>query len=405
MNFPGVILGFDEVLEKVALGAGRPVDGHAPGVRGKWLNAYSAAGIGTDHESTQLEEAREKLRRGMAVFIREGSTAKNMDALLPLVRPETAHMFAFVSDDRHADELLAEGHMNATLRKAVKKGLDPLLAVAMASTNTARIFGVKETGALTPGKYADFVVFEDLKDFKPLRVWHRGEEVAREGQLLKSISKFDTSSVQDTMRANITDKRAFEVASKSTRVNVIDIVPDQIVTKRLVANLPARNGQLTADPEQDIAKIVVVERHGRGGTIGKGFVRGFGIKSGAFASTVAHDSHNLIVAGMSDDDMLLAAKTLSECGGGWTVVQNGKVLAKLALPVAGLMSDKSAAEITPLLEELHRAAHSIGCKLSSPFMALSFLALPVIPSLKLTDFGLVDVDKFSQIPLEADSAD
>jgi adenine deaminase len=405
MNFPGVILGFDEVLEKVALGEGKPVDGHAPGVRGKWLNAYAAAGIGTDHESTQLEEAREKLRRGMAVFIREGSTAKNLDALLPLVKPENAYMFAFVSDDRHADELLAEGHMNATLRKAVKKGLDPLLAVAMASTNTARIFGVKETGALTPGKYADFVFFEDLKEFKPLRVWHRGEEVAREGELLKNIAKCDSTSVQNTMRAKISDAKMFAVESKSSRVNVINIIPNQIVTERSTATLPEISGSLSADPSQDIAKMVVIERHGRGGTIGKGFVRGFGISSGAFASTVAHDSHNLIVAGMSDEDMLLAAKTLAESGGGWTVVQNGKVLAKLALPVAGLMSDRSAVEITPLLDELHLAARSIGCKLASPFMALSFLALPVIPSLKLTDFGLVDVDKFAQIPLEVESAE
>lgn len=401
MNFPGVILGLDDVLQKVALAEGRPVDGHAPGVRGKWLNAYVAAGIGTDHESTQLEEAREKLRRGMAVFIREGSTAKNLQALLPLVKPEIAHMFAFVSDDRHADELLAEGHMNATLRKAVKQGLDPLLAVAMASSNTARIFGVKETGALTPGRYADFVLFEDLKEFRPLRVWYRGQEVAREGELLSKISKCDTSRVTGTVRLPDLTEKSLEVAVHSKLINVIDIIPDQIVTSRSIAALPTVNGHLTADASQDIAKMVVIERHGRGGTIGKGFVRGFGIASGAFASTVAHDSHNLICAGMSDSDMLIAARALAECGGGWVVVQNGKVLARLALPVAGLMSDKSAQEITPQLDELHRAARSIGCKLSSPFMALSFLALPVIPSLKLTDLGLVDVDAFAQIPLEA----
>ncbi len=401
MNFPGVILGLDDVLQKVALAEGRPVDGHAPGVRGKWLNAYVAAGIGTDHESTQLEEAREKLRRGMAVFIREGSTAKNLQALLPLVKPEIAHMFAFVSDDRHADELLAEGHMNATLRKAVKQGLDPLLAVAMASSNTARIFGVKETGALTPGRYADFVLFEDLKEFRPLRVWYRGQEVAREGELLSKISKCDTSRVTGTVRLPDLTEKSLEVAVHSKLINVIDIIPDQIVTSRSIAALPTVNGHLTADASQDIAKMVVIERHGRGGTIGKGFVRGFGIASGAFASTVAHDSHNLICAGMSDSDMLIAARALAECGGGWVVVQNGKVLAKLALPVAGLMSDKSAQEITPQLDELHRAARSIGCKLSSSFMALSFLALPVIPSLKLTDLGLVDVDAFAQIPLEA----
>ncbi len=398
MNFPGVILGIKEVLEKVALGTNRPIDGHAPGVRGKWLNAYAAAGIGTDHESTQLEEAREKLRRGMAVFIREGSTAKNLDALLPLVKPETAQYFAFVSDDRHADELLAEGHMNATLRKAVKKGLDPILAIAMASTNTAHIFGVTETGALTPGKFADLVLFEDLKEFRPLRVWNRGKEVAREGQLLVDIAKYETKSVSKTVHLPELTTRSFDVR-KDGAVNVIDIIPNQIVTDSSVATLPSIHGCLMPDPEHDIAKMVVIERHGKGGTIGKGFVRGFGIKSGAFGSTVAHDSHNLICAGMSDEDMLLAAQLLGSCGGGWVVVQNGKVLAQLALPVAGLMSDRSAVEIAPDLDELHRAAKSIGCKLSSPFMALSFLALPVIPSLKLTDLGLVDVNKFSLVDL------
>lgn len=402
MNFPGVILGIQEVLEKVAVGEGRPIDGHAPGVRGKWLNAYAAAGIGTDHESTLLEEAREKLRRGMAVFIREGSTAKNLNALLPLVKPETAQHFAFVSDDRHADELLAEGHMNATLRKAVRMGLDPILAISLASTNTARIFGISDTGALTPGKSADFVQFEDLKEFRPLRVWHRGIEVAREGQLLVDIAGYETESVSKTVHLPDLTTKSLEI-KEDCPVKVIDIIPDQIVTGSSVANLLVRNYGLQADPQQDIAKIVVIERHGKGTTIGKGFVRGFGINSGAIASTVAHDSHNLICAGMNDEDMLIAAEKIGALGGGWVVVQNGKVLASLALPVAGLMSDKSAVEITPDLNALHLAALSIGCKLSSPFMALSFLALPVIPSLKLTDLGLVDVEKFSLVNLKADT--
>ncbi|MBK8129888.1 MAG: adenine deaminase [bacterium] len=393
MNFPGVVLGFEDVLKKVELGAGRPVDGHAPGLRGKWLNAYAAAGIGTDHESTQLEEAHEKLRRGMAVFIREGSTAKNMQALLPLVRPETAHMFAFVSDDRHADELLLEGHLNATLRKAVSLGLDPIMAVAMASTNTARIFDVRNTGAITPGRYADLVLFEDLRQFRPLRVWHRGQEVAREGELLASIARYDSKRATGTVHVPSLSHASFAVPGTAP-VHVIDLIPDQIVTRRSTAQLPVVNAELQADVTQDIAKLVVIERHGRGGAIGKGFARGFGLQSGALASTVAHDSHNLICAGMSDDDMLLAARTLAELGGGWVVVNRGQILAQLALPVAGLMSTQSAAEITPALEALHHAARELGCKLSSPFMALSFLALPVIPSLKLTDMGLVDVDAF-----------
>lgn len=398
MNFPGVVLGLDEVLEKIELGTGRPIDGHAPGVRGKWLNAYVAAGVETDHESTSLAEAHEKLRRGMAVFIREGSTAKNLEALLPLVKPETAHLFAFVSDDRHADELLTEGHMNATLQKAVKMGLDPLTALSMSSSNTARLFGVMDTGVVAPGRFADLVHYEDLKSFRALRVWHKGSEVARDGELLVSIQKPALHGVKDTVKLPPVSLDSIKIPSHA-EVNIIDVIPDQIVTGGSTARLPESNGNLTCSPGQDIAKLIVIERHGKSGSIGRGFVRGFGISSGAIASTVAHDSHNLICCGMSDDDMLVATRTLGEVGGGWIVVQKGKVLACLPLPIAGLMSDKSASEIAPELDELHNAAKSLGCKLNSPFMTLSFLALPVIPSLKLTDQGLVDVNKFSIIPL------
>ncbi|MCC6476257.1 adenine deaminase [bacterium] len=403
MNFPGVILGLPEVLKKVALADGRPVDGHAPGVKGMWLNAYAAAGIGTDHECTELDEAREKLRRGLAIFIREGSTARNLEALLPLVKKETAYRFAFVSDDRHADEILSEGHMDATLRKAVALGLDPIVAVAMASTHTANIFGVKRTGAILPGRDADFVLFEDLKNFKPLRVWHKGWEVAREGEMIAEIKVADVSNVKNTVKLSSVSLSDFSVRASSSRIKVIDVIPDQIVTAQYHATLPMRDGSLQSDPTQDIAKMVVIERHGRGGGIGKGFVRGLGFKSGALASTVAHDSHNLICAGMSDEDMLVAVNFLRECGGGWVAVQDGKVLASLPLPVAGLMSDRSARAMTPEIEALHHAVKKMGCPLSAPFMALAFLALPVIPALKLTDKGLVDVNKFSLVPLEADA--
>jgi adenine deaminase len=403
MNFPGVILGLPEVLKKVALADGRPVDGHAPGVRGKWLNAYAAAGIGTDHECTELDEAREKLSRGLAIFIREGSTARNLEALLPLVRKETAHRFAFVSDDRHADEILSDGHMDATLRKAVALGLDPVVAVAMASTHTANIFGVKHTGAILPGRDADFVLFEDMKNFNALRVWHKGKEVARNGEMIAAIKTAEVTSVTNTVRLSEVSLSDFSVRANSLRVKVIDIIPDQIVTAQYDAALPTKAGALQADPAQDIAKMVVIERHGRGGGIGKGFVRGLRIKSGALASTVAHDSHNLICAGMSDEDMLVAVNYLRECGGGWVAVHDGVVLASLPLPVAGLMSDRNARALTPELEALHHAVKKMGCPLPAPFMALAFLALPVIPALKLTDKGLVDVNKFSLVPLEADA--
>jgi adenine deaminase len=401
MNFPGVVFGDEGVLSKIAMAEGRPVDGHAPGLGGRWLNAYAAAGIGTDHESSSLEEAREKLRRGLAVLIREGSTARNLEALLPLVTPATAHRFAFVSDDRHADDLMREGHMNATLAKAVARGLDPVLAVCMATSNTAAIFGRRDIGAIAPGRRANLVQLEDLQAFRPLRVWREGQLVAEDGKLVAEVREVATESVRGTVRIPDISASDLGVPATAQSVHVIDVIPDQIVTGRSTANLPVVNGSWQADAKQDIAKLIVIERHGRGGGMGKGFVRGFGLKRGALASTVAHDSHNLICAGMSDSDMLLAVRTLSQGGGGLVVVADGRVLAQLSLPIAGLMSDRPAAEVVRGVESLHRTARSLGCPLSAPFMALSFLALPVIPHLKLTDRGLIDVDHFKPIELAA----
>ncbi|HEY3294869.1 MAG TPA: adenine deaminase [bacterium] len=399
MNFPGVVFGAEAVLRKIALADGRPVDGHAPAVSGKWLNAYAAAGIGTDHESTTFAEAQEKLRRGIAVFIREGSTARNLEALLPLVTPANAHRFAFVSDDRHADDLVSEGHMNATLAKAVAQGLDPVLALAMATSHTAAIFGLKAIGAITPGRRANLAAFEDLVSFRAAKVWRDGKLIASNGALLADVPVADASAVLGTVRLPSLSGADLAVPSQEGQTNIIDIIPDQIVTGRSAALLPVRNGQWQADVGQDIAKLVVIERHRRTGNIGKGFVRGLGLKHGALASTVAHDSHNLICAGMSDADMLCAAQVLGEQGGGWVVVAGEKVLAHLPLPLAGLMSDQSAPDVVQAVENLHRAARELGCSLSAPFMALSFLALPVIPHLKLTDLGLIDVDAFAPIDL------
>ncbi|RPH94890.1 adenine deaminase [candidate division KSB1 bacterium] len=403
MNFPGVVFGDENVLRKIEMAEGKPVDGHAPSVSGKWLNAYAAAGIETDHESMTLDEAREKLRRGIAVLIREGSTARNLDALLPLVTPANAHRFAFVSDDRHADSLIREGHMNATLAKAVKRGLDPVLAVAMATSHTAEIFGRKDIGAIAPGRRANLIELESLKTFRPQRVWHDGRLVAENGKLLAAISETPAASVRGSVKLQSFSADKLFVPAKGKKVNVIDVIPDQIVTDKFITMLPVENGGWTADLGQDIAKLVVIERHGRGGTIGRGFVRGFGLKRGALASTVAHDSHNLICVGMSDLDMLMAIRALIEFGGGLVAVADGRVPAKLALPVAGLMSDQPAANIVRDIENLHRAARDLGCGLSAPFMALSFLALPVIPHLKLTDKGLIDVDQFKPIELAADN--
>jgi adenine deaminase len=402
MNFPGVVFGDEGVLKKLALAEGRPVDGHAPSVTGKWLNAYIAAGIQTDHESTTLAEAEAKLARGMAVLIREGSTARNLEALLPLVRKENAHRFAFVSDDRHADDLVSTGHMNATLAKAVALGLDPIIAVAMASAHTAAFYGRRDIGALTPGRRANMVIFEDLVNFRALRVWRDGKLVAEDGKLLVEIADTPSTGMRGSVRIPKLSVTDLAVPATGSIANIIEVIPDQIVTARSTAKLPVENGAWQSDAAQDIAKLVVIERHGRGGAMGKGFVRGFGLaQPGALASTVAHDSHNLICVGTSDASMLLAIRTLAELGGGLVVVMNEHVMAKLALPIAGLMSDQPAADVMRGVEALHKAAQELKCPLHAPFMALSFLALPVIPHLKLTDQGLIDVDKFARIELTA----
>jgi adenine deaminase len=403
MNFPGVIFGDASVLAKVDIAKGRPVDGHAPGLSGKPLQAYLAAGIETDHECTTLEEAREKLRGGMKILIREGSTAKNLGTLLPLVRPETARQFAFVSDDRHADDLLNDGHIDATLRKAVRLGLDPLLAIQLATLNTAEIFKRKCVGMIAPGKLANLVQLEDLKNFRAMRVWHEGTLVAAEGEFLAPLPPLRAEDVTDTVRLKSISIEDFAVPASSGSARVIDLIPSQIVTGASTATLPSQNGRLQADASQDIAKLIVVERHQKTGNIGKGFVRGFGLRSGALASSVAHDSHNIVCAGMSDADIHFAVETLKRLDGGLCVVNNGEVLAELALSIAGLVSDKPASEVTERFAKIEAAAKSLGVKIHAPFMALSFLALPVIPHLKLTDKGLVDVDAFKIVPLRADT--
>ncbi|MBU1935891.1 adenine deaminase [bacterium] len=403
MNFPGVIYGDESVLAKIHLGEGRPVDGHAPGLSGTALQAYLASGIATDHECTTLEEAREKLRGGMAILIREGSTAKNLEALLPLVKPETARRFAFVSDDRHADDLLEEGHLDATLRKAVALGLDPILALQLASFNTAEIFGRKDVGLIAPGRLANFIQLDDMKHFNVKRTWYKGQLVAEEGQILLDLPTPDISDVIGTVHLQDLILEDFAVQAPDSPVRIIELIPDQIVTKASSARLPSINGMLQADTSRDIAKLVVIERHQNTGNIGKGFVRGFGLKNGALASSVAHDSHNIVCVGTDDKDMLFAVQTLKHLGGGLCVVNSGKVLAQLALPIAGLVSDRTANEVAQELSSIAKAAISLGVKINAPFMALSFLALPVIPHLKLTDKGLVDVDKFSIVPLAVES--
>ncbi len=393
MDVPGVLAGDPEVLRKIRAGRGRRIDGHAPLVSGKDLSAYVAAGIRSDHECTRIEEAREKLRLGMTIMMREGTTERNVAALAPLVTPETASRFLLVSDDKHVDDLLDHGHMDENLRRAVAAGIDPVSAVRMATINPALYMGLSDRGAVAPGYAADLAVVSDLETFRVRAVYKGGRLVAANGR-----------PAWRKIRPLLPARRAMRVADFSIdrlrvpvrpgRIRVIEIVPGQILTRSVTEDADA-----AADPGKDIAKIAVVERHKASGRIGLGFVRGFGLRAGAIASTVAHDSHNLIVAGTNDRDMAACVRHLVRTGGGLCAAHDGRIAAALPLPIAGLMSDREAEVVAGRLTLVKAAATILGSSLPDPFMHLSFLALPVVPELRLTDRGLVDVRRNEIVPL------
>jgi len=394
MNFPGVVFADGQVLGKIdaALRRGKPVDGHSPGLSGPDLDAYLGAGIATDHECLTAEEAREKMRRGMWLFAREGSAARNLEALLPAVDRRTASRLCLVSDDRHPEDLVEEGHLDAVLRKAVALGLDPLDAVRAVTLNPALVYGLSDRGGIAPGYLADLAVLEDLKDFRVREVYHRGRAVARRGRLLSALARLRPPfSSRTLLPADLRERLA--AYPREGTVRVIGVEGAQIVTAD-------ERGEASRAGGGDLQFAAVVERHRGTGNVGLGFVRGFGLEAGALASTVAHDSHNLVLVGASPEEMVLAARAVAERGGGQAVVRGGEVLALLPLEVGGIMSLRPAREVVQDLGALHRAAASLGCRLPAPFMTLSFLALPVIPALKLTDRGLVDVSRFEVVPLE-----
>lgn len=402
MNFPGVVFGDAGVLAKVAAARrdGVVIDGHAPRLSGRDLNAYIAAGVGSDHECTTVEEAREKLRKGMRLMIREASTAKNLETLLPLVTPENARRCCFVTDDRHPSDLLSEGHVDHAVRKAIRLGLDPVTAYRMASINTAEWFRLDRQGhgAIAPGWRADVLVLDDLETVQIARVYVGGQLVAQAGEVVVDLPTAP-STLPPSIRLEMESFAGFRVPAEGKRLRVIEIVPGQIVTNRSVEEARIENEEALADPARDLLKLAVVERHGKGGGVGVAFVRGFGLKDGAIASSVAHDSHNIVIAGANDEDMHHAVEAIVEMQGGLVVVQGGEVRAALPLPIAGLMSDRPLHEVRDAVDDLHSAYHQLGGELQDPFMQLAFLALPVIPSLKLTDKGLVDVDKFEIVSL------
>jgi adenine deaminase len=403
MNYSGVLERDSDMLGRIAMADGKRVDGHAPRLSGKDLNAYIAAGIASDHESSSLEEAREKLQRGMYVMIREGSVAKNMEALLPLVTPENARRCMLVSDDNDPGQLTAHGHMDHIVRKAMQLGLKPVLAIQMATINTAEYFGLRSLGAIAPGYRADMIVVEDLESFLVSQVFREGRRVAEDGEMVAMGGESRPVPLRGTVNVAWIELEHFRIKAEGTRARVIELTRNQLVTREGVHEIRTVDGSAVADVERDILKLAVIERHLASGNTGLGFVKGFGLKRGALASSVAHDSHNIIVVGTNDADMMTAAVQIVKMQGGLVVACDERILATVPLPIAGLMSEKSAQEVSREMDSAQRAARELGCKLPTPFMAMSFLALPVIPRLKLTDKGLVDVTKPAFVPLFVDA--
>ncbi len=402
MNFPGLVHGDPQVVQKMVLFQDGPIDGHCPRLSGRDLNAYVGAGVGTDHETTTLEEALEKLSKGMVLLIREGSQSKDLLALLPAITDATWPWCVFVTDDRHPTDLLEDGHMDVVVNKAVSAGLDPTRAVAMATVNPARHFRLGRRGAVAPGYLADFSISPSLHPWKPVSVYKNGREVVREGSLVEVPAAGGSEPFPESPMflppLHVNDLR---IPAEKSKVRVIVVREGTLLTDEIHHRLPERDGCLVSDPHHDVLKVAVYNRYGEDRLTkpSVGFVRGFGLRTGALASTVAHDSHNLIVVGASDEAMIRTARAVADAGGGLAAGDEDGVRALVPLPIAGLMSDKPLEEVCSALDELNRAAGDLGSSLKHPLMALSFLALPVIPKLKITDRGLVDVERFDFVSL------
>jgi len=398
MNYPGVLHGEPDVLQKLKAFSHALIDGHAPGLSDYDLSAYAGAGISSDHECTTADEAQRKIRLGMTIFLREGSAAKDLEALLPAVTWANTRFFTLATDDFQPGDL-KRGSMNQIIKKAIRLGMDPIMAVQMATINAARHFGLRQKGAILPGYDADIVVIDDLKNFGVEKVFKAGKLVAEGGACIATIRNRRHARARGTVRTGPIDKQDLMVKAKTGLARVIELIPDQIETKCSILPVTVQGGYVVSDIQRDILKLVVIERHKATGNRGFGLIKGLGLKSGAIASTVAHDSHNIITSGVADEDILAAVVRVQKIHGGLVVVNNRKVIAEIALPVAGLMSDKGLDFVVNKLAEIDAAVKGLGTSLEHPFGMLSFLALPVIPELKLTDRGLVDVKQFTFVDL------
>lgn len=399
MNFPGVLNQDNNVMAKLELAKsrGKCIDGHAPYLHGKDLCAYIASGVKSDHECTTPDEAVEKLRLGMYVMIREGTAAKDLDALMPVLKTCNTRKCIFVTDDRHPADL--KEHINGMVRRAVEAGVDPVKAIQIASLNTAEYFGLKNLGAIAPGYKADLLILPDLKTFKPDLVIKNGVVAAENGKLIAELPENEALAVRNSVNVRWITPEDFRIEANGSKVTALEVIPHQLITKSVVSEVKIEDGNAVSNIDNDTLKICVIERHRATGNIGKGFVKGFNLKCGAIASTVAHDSHNMIVIGTNDADMYAAAVALIKCKGGKVVVKDGEVISELPLPIAGLMSDRDFDYVVNKCEELNKTAHSIGCRIEDPFMTMGFLSLPVIPELKVTDKGVFDTNKFDFIDI------
>jgi adenine deaminase len=404
MNYTGVVSGDRRILGEIGMCRGFPIDGHCPGLSGRELNAYAATGIASEHECTTVEEAREKLRKGMKIFIREGSVARNLKTLLPLVTSYNERWLCFCTDDRRLSDLMEEGSIDHLVRMAIAGGVPPIMAIRMATLNPAEHFRLYDRGVIAPGRRADLTVFRDLNDPRPELVYYSGVAAARDGTMVTSgpaaAGGMDEAKIRDTIHVDWSGVD-FRIPAEGKRIRVIGIVRDQLITESVIMEPLIKNGYAESDPARDLLKIAVIERHRASGRVGIGFVRGVGLKRGAMAGTVAHDHHNIIVIGADDLSMKTAVEAAAVAGGGQAVADGSTILALLPLPIAGLMSDRPIEVVRDQAASLADALKKLGSPLYDPFMTMSFLGLEVIPCLKLTDFGLVDVSLQKVVPLFA----